>query len=307
MKIKFLALSFGVVLAIPGAVHSASRSSANYSVPADTADAGGRKLTSAAYSIDSSVGCLGGVSAVASPSETVKHGYVGQLYEVTSLAVAASPVTVNEGATRQLGASATLDDATAMTVAAASVTWSVQSGPINSISGGGLATAGAVYQNTSATVRGAFAGHSDIFELLVLNVNDDNFGSYAGDGLEDGWQVSNFGLNNPQAGPANDPDGDGQNNRFEYVAGTIPLDALSKFRLLIETVDGQPSHRDIIFSPRFPSRSYRVEYRPNAAAGAFLPLTGGSISVSDHGVVRTVTDLTATEAERFYRVQINYP
>jgi len=63
----------------------------------------------------------------------------------------------------------------------------------------------------------------------VINVGNDDFGSYAGDGLDDAWQVSYFGSDNPNAAPGADPDGDFMSNRGEYIAGTIPTNATSHF------------------------------------------------------------------------------
>ena len=47
----------------------------------------------------------------------------------------------------------------------------------------------------------------------MLDTIADNFGTYAGDGLGDDWQVQYFGLSNPNAAPLLDPDFDGHNNR----------------------------------------------------------------------------------------------
>jgi hypothetical protein len=162
-----------------------------------------------------------------------------------------------------------------------------------------------VYENTLASARGSYFSRSATLGLLVLNVNIDNFGTYAGDGLDDAWQVQYFGLNNPQAVPGLDPDLDGQTNGYEYVVGTIPIDALSKFRLRIENVLAQPTHRNLIFSPRYPTRTYSPEYRLDAAPEPFGPLP--SISTSDVGVERTVTDLQATNDHRIYRVRVTLP
>jgi PKD repeat protein len=46
------------------------------------------------------------------------------------------------------------------------------------------------------------------------------------------WQVSYFGdLNNPQAAPGADPDGDGQNNMAEYLSDTVPTNSASALRI----------------------------------------------------------------------------
>ena len=300
-----VALFPGLAVAWPISGQAAARSSASYSLPADTLDAGGQRIASAAYTMDGSVGGLGGIGVVASPELAVKQGYVGQLYEVTGLSVSANSTNVDEGASRQISAVATFDDATFANLAAATVSWTVQNGPINSISADGVATAGVVYQTTPATVQGRYRGQFATLDLLVLDVDDDNFDAYAADGVDDAWQVEYFGLNHLQAGAAADPDGDGQTNRFEYMAGTLPTDFFSRFRLSIEDVVNQPAHKNIIFSPRHPTRSYNVEYCPGFGTVPFAPLTNAA--TNDSGSIRTVTDLDASESARIYRVQISYP
>ncbi len=303
------ATCFGFMVAagalLSPSVQGGPRSSANYSVPADTADAGGAKATSAAYSNDGSVGSIGGVSATTTPLFTAKHSYIGQLYDVTGVSLAANPLNVKEGTTSQLTGSAVLDDATFLPLAATALSWGVSSGPINSINPTGLATAGNVYQDTAAVVHGDYLGQSGTLTLMVLNVGTDDFGAYAGDGIDDAWQVHYFGLNNPNAAPTADPDGDGQNNLFEYIAGTDPTDSLAKFQFSIAPVADQPGQQNLIFSPRFPSRTYTVQSRDDLSAGSFAPLLG--TTTTDNGTQRTVTDLNATGASRFYRVQITLP
>ena len=203
---KSSVLALLLVLATP--LHAGTRTDANYSITADTADAGGRRTTSASYSNDDNAGLIAGISTVASPSETAKRGCVAQLYEVGGFAVTASPSSLPEGTTRQVIGGYLLDDGTLLAVNAASVAWSAAS-PLT-INVSGLVTAGAVYQDTMALVQGIYAGSTGSTNLTVLNVNPDNFGIYAGDGVGDTWQVQYFRLPpNPAAGPLLDPDVDG--------------------------------------------------------------------------------------------------
>jgi len=299
-----------VILPLLGALaalnlQAASRSSASYSVPADSSDAGGRRTTSAAYAHVGSIGGITGIGAVAAPAEVAKHGYIGQLYDIASLALSASPTNVNEGAARQLAARALLDDGTTLTLAAAGVAWSPVSGPILSISAGGLATAATVYENTPATVQGIWRGGSATLGLRVLNVGNDDFGTYAGDGLDDAWQVQYFGVGNPNAGPGGDPDGDQQTTGYEYLAGSIPTDGNSFFRFRIDRVPGQPARKNLVFSPRVAGRTYSVQYKLDLNTPGWDNL--GGVPVLDAGPQRTVTDMNATETNKFYRVQITMP
>ena len=280
------------------------RSSASYAVSAESNDSGGARASSAAYTNDASLGGIAGVSTAASPAEIAKAGYVGQLYEVVGFTVAAAATSLGEGTTLQLQGRQVLDDATFLAVPAASVAWSAQSGPLT-ISPAGLAAAGSVYQDTGALAKGTFGGRDGFLSLTVLNTNNDNFGAYAGDGIDDAWQVQYFGQNNPMAGPAMDPDGDGQTNRFEYVAGLVPNDPNSRFIYTIAPVAGQPTQRAITFSPVVAGRTYTVTTRTDLTSGTWQPL--GSSTFTDNGSTRTVTDLSAGTGRRFYRVEISRP
>ncbi len=293
------------LLAAAAVAHAGSRASSSYSVPADSADSGGRRAASANYTNDGSLGGVAGISTVAAPAQTAKSGYIGQLYEVVDLQLAATPTSINEGGTRQLTATQLLDDNSTLAVPATSVAWSVAGGPLASISANGLATAGIVYQDTAATAQGSHAGLIRQLGLAVLNVNPDNYGSYAGDGVGDDWQHQYFGPDNPLAAPLQDPDGDGQNNAFEWTAGLIPTNPLSRFLLHIETVPGQPGQKKLIFSPRFNDRTYTVKSRTDLGPGPWSPLA--SSTTTDVTEERTVTDLDATGARKFYRVEITKP
>jgi len=284
--------------------HAGPRSSTNYNVVTDTADSGGKRATSTSYTNDGSVGGIVGISTLDAPAETAKHGYVGQLYDVTGLTLTAATPTVNETGTDQLTAWQTLDDLSLLAVPAASITWSVPLGPL-AINANGLATAGTVYQNTAATAQGSYLGNTGTLGLAVVNTLPDNFGSYASDGLDDDWQFQYFGLSNPLAGPLLDPDGDGQNNRFEFIAGLIPTDATSRFKLQIEPVAGFNTQKKIIFSPRFNDRTYTIKTSTSLLSNSWISLSGGT--VSDNGTERTITDTSATQPLKFYRVEITKP
>jgi hypothetical protein len=282
------------------------RTSTNYTIAPDTADSGGRRATSASYTNDGSIGAVVGISTVASPAETAKAGYIAQLTEAIGLLVTPAMSSVNENGTLPLQAFQLLDDSTSVSLNPTQVNWSVVTGPIVGVSAAGVATAGSVYQPTPASVQGALAPYTGSANFTVLDTIPDNFADYAGDGLWDDWQVQYFGPPpNANAGPFVDPDGDGQNNLFEYTAGLIPTDANSVFRLRIERVPGQPGQKNLIFTPRFADRTYVVKAKPSLLTGPFAPL--GSSTFSDNARERTVTDLNASGAVKFYQVEITKP
>lgn len=297
-------LLFGALLTLGAvAAFAGPRSSANYAISTEVIDGGGGRSTSANYSHHAS---LGGAAAATSTSTdaVLKAGYIGQLTEVTGLVVTAGTTNVNEGTSLQLGAQQMLDDATYQTVAASAVTWNVQGGPIAGISAAGLLTAGLVYQNTPATARGTFGGFSGTLNLMVVDALPDNFGTYAGDGLDDSWQVQYFGLNNPSAAPTVDASGTGQNNLFKFVAGLNPLDPNSRFVVVAAPVTGQPGQKMLTFSPAVAGRIYSIRATADVGVGSWSTLPGSPEIVGSQG---TFLDTNAAGPKKFYEVQITKP
>jgi len=267
-------------------------SSASYNTSPVSIDAGGARATSANYALDgSSVGGIGGISA--SASYTARHGYSGQLFEVTNITVNAVSTNLNETVSVALNPQASLSDGTKLSPAV--IHW-VISGAIDSVSSTGLVTAASVYTNTLGTVSGGLGSLSVSRNFLVLDVNPDNFGLYANDGIQDGWQVAYFGLNNQAA--------TGASALFAYTAGLNPTNPASMFALSLTNAAGQSQHKVLTFSPRYTNRTYKVEYADRLNQ-TFSNLT--LATVIDNGTVRTVTDTNPSKVSRFYRVQINYP
>ena len=198
-----------------------------------------------------------------------------------------------------------LDDNSTLALQAASITWSVQSGPLTGISSSGLATADIVGQTTPATVQGSYLGLSATLGLSVLDTILDNFGSYAGDGLPDSWQNQYFGPNNPLAAPTADATGTGQNNLFKYTAGLNPTDPASRFITAVGPATADTSAHTITISPRLPDRTYTIQYSTDLGVTGWQSLTGTTIQ--DNGQTRTITDPDTTSTRKFYRVQVSYP
>ena len=252
---------------------------------------------------DSSVATGEAISDVFTSSETVSYtGFIGQFYDLASgFGVTARPPSIDEGNERQLLPFHFLDDGTGLGFDPSQVTWSVTSGPLTGIDTNGVATADLVYEDTTSVLQATYLSLSKGFSLTVLDAIEDNFGSYANDGLSDDWQNDFFGLDNPVAGPSQDPDGDGQNNQFEELAKVDPTDPDSTFECFLRSEPGQPDVQEIVFSPVFPDRIYRVQTSLDLSAGGWTDLSGLAIEVGDQ---RTVTD-TAAGARRFYQVKIN--
>jgi hypothetical protein len=124
---------------------------------------------------------------------------------------------------------------------------------------------------------------------------------------QEDWRTYHFGTaeNLGSASDSADPDGDGQNNLFEYVAGLSPMSSLSHFEVRVESVSGQPTHRAIVLRPVVAGRIYTVQYKTNLSDPEWVPLI--DMTTSDAGAERTVTDLSGVNGPRFYRVEITRP
>ncbi len=294
----------GTALAFVGTAAAGPRVSSSYAIATDVADQGGQRTTSPSYTHDGSAGGIAGRGTVATPAETARAGYIGQLFDAVGLALNSASPSVNERATVQLAAWQLLDDATLLAVAPGSVAWSVQSGPLVSIDANGLATAATVFQNSSATARGSLGTLSGTLPLTVLNVTTDDFGAYAGDGIDDSWQVQYFGLNNPNAAPGADPSGTGQTNLFKFVAGLDPLDPNARFRVVATPVAGMPAQKTLSFQPVAAGRTYTILTSPDLVTGTWTAAPG---AVQISGSQGTFLDVNATGAKRFYEVRITKP
>jgi hypothetical protein len=276
---------------IPGAsTFAQARTSANYSITAETADAGGGTASAAAYTMNGSVGAVVGMSSSGSPAETAQAGYIGELYEVTALEITATATTVNVKQTLQLGATGSLDDGTILVFDPGTIAWSAQSGPITGISTSGLATAGVVYADSPAVVSGGVDGFSASLGLPVVNSGFD------------AWQVEYFGANNPLAAAGADADGTGETNEFKYIAGLNPIDPTSRFTVTT-TPASQPGEMTITFSPVVTGRSYTVRYSTDLTSD-WQPLPGASESTSGNSMV--VVDPNARVPAKFYQILISY-
>ena len=273
--------------------------STHYTLEPGAIDCGGLHGTSAHYSADFSGSASG---AGNSTTYTARSGYAGQLSDVAAIALAAPSLFVNESSTLQLSASVIFDDATTSPLDSSGIAWSVASGSLSGIDSTGLVTANVVYQDSAAQARGLYHSFTGTLDLTVLDSNPDNYGSYASDNIEDDWQVLYFGLNNPEADPAKDPDGDQQNNQFEHIAGLIPTDAGSVFSVQMVAVSGSSAQQAIVFGPTVSGRSYTVKSNEFLDSGTWLPLAAST--TSDDGTERTVIDTGSTATTQFYTVEI---
>jgi hypothetical protein len=293
MKDNTLGLAVVVLVALCSATFAASV------VTTSIIDGGGLRTSSPNYTMDGSIGGIGGISSAS--ADTAKNGFIGQLTEVVSLTATGTPASVNEGATSQLSGSATMDDTTVTTLTGSDIAWDFVTYPFQSVDSNGVLTAVAnVYASPVGTVNGYYLGATSNASVQVL-------GPYANAGIADSWLVQYFGTPpNPNAAPTADADGTGQNNLFKYVAGLDPTNPASVFVLLIQNVTGQPTQKSLLFNPVAGGRTYTPQFRTNMVTGAWATLTGFSGPATNINQV-TVTDLSATQTQKFYRIDISLP
>ena len=272
---------------------------ATYSLAPNNISSGGGGATGGLYSLQMDIGANAVGIATSTAPQLVKSGYIAQLYDASSLSVYAASTLMDESSTQQIYSVLNLDDATVLALDSNQPAWTVASGPISSLTNG-LAVSGIVYTNSPAIVRATYQNFAGQFALTILDSNPDNFGSYANDGLPDWWQAQYFGLNNTNAAPTADPDGDRQNNLYEYIAGTNPTNGASFFALAIARGTNGPQ---ISFLPRYTDRVYVVQSDANLIAPGW-PVFNGNIT--DAGLLRSVSD-TNTATIRSFRVQITKP
>ena len=130
-----------------------------------------------------------------------------------------------------------------------------------------------------------------------------------GDGIPNWWRQQFFGsgwTTNDSSCATCDASGTGQNNLFKYVAGLDPLDLASWFRLRIAPVAGQPNSMNLTFDPLATGRTYRAQFATDFASGTYSNLTavGGPVT---NGNQVTITDLSAGDSNKLYRIEISLP
>jgi len=120
------------------------------------------------------------------------------------------------------------------------------------------------------------------------------------------WQLQYFGCTNcPQADAAADPDGDGQNNLSEFLAGTIPTNSASVLRII--SVVPQGNNLAITWTTAGGHTNALQATQGNPGYNTNYVDISGPIMITGSGAATTnYTDLGgATNAPvRFYRVRL---
>jgi hypothetical protein len=127
-----------------------------------------------------------------------------------------------------------------------------------------------------------------------------------GDGIPDLWRARYFGgwgtTTNAISCATCDPDGDGANNYQEYIADTIPTNALSYFHL-----QGITSLPNVAVSFQSSSnRSYTLYADADLSTGTWSNVSGQA-NVPGTGGLLTLTNPSPANLPMFFRVGVQLP
>jgi hypothetical protein len=131
-----------------------------------------------------------------------------------------------------------------------------------------------------------------------------------GDGIPDWWRALYFGgsgtTTNSESCATCDADGTGQDNLFKYVAALDPTNPASEFTLVISNAARQQVQPVLSFGPVAVGRTYSLQSTLDLLAGAWSPL-GLSVGPQTNGNEVSLSDSSAVQAQKFYRIQISIP
>lgn len=172
--------------------------------------------------------------------------------------------------------------------------------PITIPAGGSQTFTAATFENSTmlgsidATVR----LHSNDGDESVMQIN------FQGTAVtpDQAWRQLHFGtlLNQGTAADAADPDGDGQSNYDEFMAGTSPVDSTSRLRVEIEDHPTIPGQKNIQIVPFLYGRTFTLQANDDLSPTGWQNLWTGTATAPE---LMPRPDAGAVgKSKRFYRV-----
>jgi hypothetical protein len=125
-----------------------------------------------------------------------------------------------------------------------------------------------------------------------------------GDGIPDAWELQNFGTINID--PNADPDGDGQSNLQEYLAGTNPTNGTDYLHITAESFASGGTSATLTWSS-VPTRFYYIQKTPALNPPPTWFDSGLSLISPSAGSTTTRSFADTNAPMRFYRVEAVKP
>jgi hypothetical protein len=276
-----------------------TRGSEDYGMTTESSSSGTPQASGGDIVLDGSLDPASGAVAT-STDFTLKRGYVGQLYDVAQITIGADPSALPEGSDSQLDAEAILDDGTSLSLLPTEVIWDGIPRSLLSIDAAGLARSANIFQDEIVLTEATYQGITGQLSLSILNTDPDNYSSYGADGIDDFWQVENFGAPpNADAGPTKNPDKDPYDNTFESLTGSDPNDGADFLRFDILDRDGAAA--TLRLSKVIPGTRYRIRRSDDLGrTDAFSEFTGSVFTVPDEESDFDLFDPGASADSAFY-------
>ena len=234
-------------------------------------------------------------------SITVRSECPGQLYDPVELTVTPGGAEIVEFGTAKFAAQFRCDDDSLLP--APVDVWTISS-PFASVSPEGVVQVNSLPGDQLALLTATSGAFQNTVAVQLHDGDPDNYGPWAADGIPDEWQALYFTGQEANGVPAADPDGDGQDNRTEYLAGTDPLDPAS-FLSLRFGPDPAPGVKLLTFMPYLPGHTYALEWSASLdspwTVSAAAPAAG---SLPGEGAF---AETSGDTQRRFYRLRITVP
>lgn len=178
--------------------------------------------------------------------------------------------------------------------------------PVANISQVGTGRSRTLYLSPIADKLGSSLVTVTVADEEGLTINTSFQVSIKGSTVQE-WRQQYFGsaANSGCGADTADPDGDGQNNEFEFVAGVDPTNACSHFNFRIEPEPSSNGRFQLCADPVFDDRTYTILSSTDLSSPNWTALFDCTVIDSDRK--RTIIDQEMIGPRKFYRILISRP